>query len=738
MDFSNETRNTQKNLELGNRLKQQGLFDEALHHYNSLLEIDKCNPIAWHQQGRIYEIKGELNTAINCYKKALENQPNNDKIYIHLARIFRNIGKVEDVINAYQKAIKLNPEQDYKVYRELGNALRKNGQIKQAVIAYQKAAQFQPDSPDIYILLAKHQAQIGEIEKAIANYQKAIKLEPNQPPWVHKNLANALKQQQKNIDLNIYLSIWKFLNKTNLNVGDKSQFPDLENIKHENLEKCFARNSNYKIINRVSLSKEDKEFMNTLKISLETLDLIKKDNSKQQETYLKKYHHNPTISPSKLELDRPGLDISYMVFQQSMIETANIYTICPISGQILKSNQSFLWMMNTAYRFVGEEIFYLIVRGGSFRQEAVYFPKFDLIINFSARFHSHKSLMVLVNKLKAFMVKNWSNVLAYLADFNNKKVVASLGFQISIQHHLELELSGIYRLLKANIIDKVDKFLVGDNEYYGSLDEIFPEIPREKLIKISKFERENVNKIILDNKYFALAVRDRFVPEELVNRIYQVALKKCTPCFLSKVEMAKKHFPIIWITIRASHRRVWISQVEGIANILKQLHNDYPNLAVVFDGVSRLDRDNSDKKFSQNEEAMIQSEMAVVNQILPLLSNTNISVYNSIGSMMYESIVWSHAIDLYIAPFGSGLAKVTFIANKPGIVHTNRTGLKNALLKDILLYQRENGITPTPLSSEHIIDTESSDTKPVDYSYDCNWKNIYNKVIQLLHKLSKI
>lgn len=88
---------------------------------------------------------------------------------------------------------------------------------------------------------------------------------------------------------------------------------------------------------------------------------------------------------------------------------------------------------------------------------------------------------------------------------------------------------------------------------------------------------------------------------------------------------------------------------------------------------------------------------------------------------MFESIVWACAVDFYIVPFGGGMAKVTYVANKPGVVHCNRKILERSY-KDhwYTASQRENGMAPTYIPSHCIIDTKFNELASVNYYYECN------------------
>ena len=205
---------------------------------------------------------------------------------------------------------------------------------------------------------------------------------------------------------------------------------------------------------------------------------------------------------------------------------------------------------------------------------------------------------------------------------------------------------------------------------------------------------------------------------------------------------------MIFITVRTGSNRAWISQIEGLANLIEKLAADYPNLGIIFDGVSRVEkRDTSLTHQGSQEEAWMEKDRAVIAQILDLLPQNSISIYNSIGCMMYESVVWANAADFYIAPFGGGLTKVTLLGKKPGIVHSNHTLLKSRITKHWYTgFQRENGIAPTYVPSNYIVDIKSDNAKGVSRngvlydSYDCDWQGIYDEVKKLMvsikHKVS--
>jgi hypothetical protein len=112
-------------------------------------------------------------------------------------------------------------------------------------------------------------------------------------------------------------------------------------------------------------------------------------------------------------------------------------------------------------------------------------------------------------------------------------------------------------------------------------------------------------------------------------------------------------------------------------------------------------------------------------------------VYDVIGRPMYEAIVWACNVDLYVAPFGGGLAKVVSIANKPGIVHTNqRNSNKQALAYSAY---RDNSATSVSIPEHFIVDAPEdkfSQLHQSNRSYNCDYRVIYEEVFKIASSIT--
>jgi hypothetical protein len=226
----------------------------------------------------------------------------------------------------------------------------------------------------------------------------------------------------------------------------------------------------------------------------------------------------------------------------------------------------------------------------------------------------------------------------------------------------------------------------------------------------------------LVNNSVAVWPTDVIIKEDLANRIYQGAVKQCSPKLLQEIEKAKNHSPLIWIAIR-SHYRVWLSQVEGIANIINKLYEDYPNLAVVFDGWGRHER------HDPRAESEIQRETTIVEEILALV-HTDIKAYNLIGKMSYERVSLAEVIDFYISCVGSGSVFPLLIANKPGVTHGHRVYAQCHQTGEVSPCIRENLIESIFLPADYVED------KPFGFAnYDISWEKVYDAAMNLLKKI---
>ena len=426
-------------------------------------------------------------------------------------------------------------------------------------------------------------------------------------------------------------------------------------------------------------------------------------------------------------------------FQQSIVETGYIYSVCPFSGEILRSNQSFYFdrPLITIYRFVGREVFYLLAGDLEGKKRFIYIPSRSLIIRLDSDIGlwGHKRIEGGITLFKSYLVKYYDEIIKYISTNDKKKVAAVVASWYHLGHYIYNELTAIQNLANKSILEKVDLFLVSNGEFV-SVDEVFPEIPENKVCR----NVQGFFQAAFQKNYFLVRLTDCFIDNKLADRILNLSFRKCSDLLIKEVEEAKALYPLIWINIRV-HNRIWISQERGIAYILEKIYENYPSLGVVFSGWSRTEKkiDGWSRQEDTNWENIISQEKEVVSKILSFLQpdvKSRIKVYDTIGCNIHEAIVWASAVDVCIGTHGGGFGSyMRWINSKPGVIY----GPPKLCFVDDRAFFRENSVMPVVSISES--DVTEADEKQTDISvnrnYDCDWKAIYREIYRIIDNIKK-
>jgi hypothetical protein len=252
--------------------------------------------------------------------------------------------------------------------------------------------------------------------------------------------------------------------------------------------------------------------------------------------------------------------------------------------------------------------------------------------------------------------------------------------------------SGLQDIYKAGKFGKLEALAVGGYNYGLDLQHIFPEMEGENPNLLTFNAHGKLPHLGFEtgikNNLFIFTPAYYGITEELGSRLYNNSYNQCCQEILQEVGESKKHFPLLWITLR-SHHRAWVSQVEGIARLIEKLSHEYCDLGVIFDGVP-AEKGNMDK-------------------IISLIPPT-VKTYNALDCNIYETMVWVHAPDLFVAPYGAGGIFLS-IANKRGIYHTNKEWSQ---AEPILPGPRENCTLAVTIPIDAVVDE-------MDAVYHCHW-----------------
>ncbi|VXD24621.1 tetratricopeptide repeat protein [Planktothrix paucivesiculata] len=658
---------------------------------------------------------------VQSYYRFLEIQPENTDIWLQLANILVEQNRLEDAIAAYRRLVELSPCAEY--YQQLGQQLEKMSWWDEAISYYRRVLEINPNHYDTYYHLRESLIQLGNINEATSiSHQLGLILAKkgriNEAVDCFQEVPQSQPSPEKTYD-----KIWKGLN--HLTPFDEKFFNYPTNIDPNSVYNHFSQTSQFNIISLATLGDTEKLNLKKEGLSLANIELIRQDKIVLEELYINSFQTEEqkrltekvsrNLDPNLLEW-KQGMNL-----QSSIVETGYVYCICPFSGKILRSNQSFVvefvW---TFYRFIGTEVFYLLIGDWFGSRCCLYFPNRELIVQLYSYPHLD-GFGSRVNLLKTHLVSCWQKVKSYLA-IDQKEVIALQGSK-NLGHYIMNDLGGLHHFSENGLLEKVHRFIVAPYEFFD-ICHLFPTIDPDKIIRIDDYWE--IFKYILDHNYFAVRLIDFFVTQSLADIIYKASLAKSSVNCLQNLQEAKQHLPLILITIRS--KRAWLSQVAGIANIITKLSSDYPNLAVVFDGWCRIGRGEDSEA-----ESIIESEISMMQQIQNLIP-PNIKTYSVIGSSTYETVVWSQAIDLYITPLATSLTFVVWIGHKMGVTYGNKEFYNEDVKVTYSSKTAEQAIAPVFVPREYI--TDGVDPNPFTRSYELDWIGIYNEVIKLLKDLN--
>ena len=679
-------------------------WEEAAAWYRQALEINPNAALAYHHLGAALAGLKQWDAAVACYRQASELNPDFYGTYLALGDALAAVERWEEAIVSYRRALELNSninsrdlkltienlhlneeiafchraielDPNFRHYQLLSAALAKKGHLNEAVSVYHQAVLLEPYEAENYLPLGMLLNLQGKVNEAIAIYQYALQLNSDCVA-AYCNLAYIWSQQNQ----------WDEAQNSYRHACEIAA--DVANV--DWLVAHFQTTSRYMVIDINSLKYSEVEFLENAGFSLEYLSC-------------------------KLNItDR-----------EKVLETGYIELVCPLSKAKVRSDKSFFVDRGchvTFYRFVSSEIFYLIVisyltKDSLFPLSALYFPSRELIIfifdkNYLDQYYENYTILS-VNTFKSYTLHYLEDCKFYTDNKMSKKLSSVLGgVDRNIGHYFLNEVSAIEELQATGKLNKLKSLLVTCNhlDIKQIIPEITSEIPNLLIYNVERKSPASVFQICLRNNLLVLPLGCSRMSEDLFDKITNVALKECQQEFLDRVEESSKHFPLLWITIR-THKRVWLSQVEGIVNLIQKLYQDFPTLGVIFDGTPR--------------------DRAVMQKITALIPAA-IETYNALDRTVSETIVWARAIDLFVAPFGAGMI-FTCIANKPGVAHGPRGWCPPGPFCPI---PRKNGVLVNPIPPNSIVDCfDSQYHDQTSRNYGCDWQAIYHEVMKIIEKI---
>ena len=224
-----------------------GEFNRAMMDFNTMIELDSLNSIAYFNKALIYESQFlDFDKAISTYYQIIKLDSLNTDAYMNMAILYQDEFKDYDkAINLYSKIIKIKPEEGA-TYYNLAGLYDELGDYENALVNYNTALKIEPLD---YIYGARSQIYIklAIYKLAVEDLVMAITINPEESEWYYskailyyeylkdsksafKSLNKGLKKVESKYDLYYFKAL--------IYIHEK-KFVEAQ----KNIDKCIELNS---------------------------------------------------------------------------------------------------------------------------------------------------------------------------------------------------------------------------------------------------------------------------------------------------------------------------------------------------------------------------------------------------------------------------------------------------------------------------------------------------------------
>ena len=159
---------------LGNVLREQKKFVEAIEAHSKAISINPNNYLAYFNMGITFKQNGKLNHAIKAYKKSILIKPDYIEAYCNMGIIFMEQGKLYKSLELYKDSILINQNVSI-LHNNIGNVFKDLGNLGEAIKAFKKAISLKADYGEAYYNLSFIYNLKGDLQKGLQLYEWRLK-----------------------------------------------------------------------------------------------------------------------------------------------------------------------------------------------------------------------------------------------------------------------------------------------------------------------------------------------------------------------------------------------------------------------------------------------------------------------------------------------------------------------------------------------------------------------------------
>lgn len=180
---------------LGNALKEQQRFEEALESYRAALALHAGDADTHYNCGIALQALRRHEEALASYDRALALNPGDEQAWNNRAVVLKDLGRHEAALESVARALALNAH-NVQAHNNRGNILNDRGDPEDALASYDFALELFPDYADAWYNRGRALQALERFEDAVQSYGKAIALNPEMAR-AYNNRATALRKLRR-------------------------------------------------------------------------------------------------------------------------------------------------------------------------------------------------------------------------------------------------------------------------------------------------------------------------------------------------------------------------------------------------------------------------------------------------------------------------------------------------------------------------------------------------------------
>jgi hypothetical protein len=327
----------------------------------------------------------------------------------------------------------------------------------------------------------------------------------------------------------------------------------------------------------------------------------------------------------------------------------------------------------------------------------VYFPDISIVLTFPNSHYESRHLQDLISFASTQPIE--------MRCFSQREQSLKLGGVvlngISPYHFFYDCLPALYLANNMNALKEVTRFYSINGACYFPVESLYDTHAKNVNARFSELPHNENNSQVF---FFIAGLSYKFLNDKEIVEMDQALLKYITSKSQeNKIIDVKKIdgcFPIIWIGISAQ-KRAWINQKSALVKTIQKLYSLYPNLAIIFDGMTssiyKIDINISD----------FDKDHLIVKEIVNELPK-KISVMSIIGFSSMEKLDVARYCHFFITNYSTGSMYPARFFQLPGVTHLSNTMMN--VVKDIHVHYKTS-----ILPSEFIIDVPDQQNPRLDF-----------------------